>query len=342
MRVLVWHVHGSWTTSFVQGVDEYLLPVVPDRGPEGRGRARTWDWPADAREVTPEQLRDEEVDVVVLQRPEDLELAERWTGRRPGVDLPAVYVEHNAPPEHAVRTRHPLADRRDVPVAHVTAFNRLMWDCGVAPTTVVDHGIVDPGHRWTGERERLGVVVNEPVRRWRVAGTDILLDVATRLPVDVYGMGMAALEEAAREWGRDERQGTSGAGRRRSHGLRPGPDLVTHDDVPQAAMHDLLARDRAYLHPYRWTSLGLSLLEAMALGLPVLALSTTEAPEAVPPTAGLVTNDVDALVTVGRRWLRDPDEARERGLAAREHVLAHYGLERFLADWQSLLKEVTR
>ena len=368
MRVLVWHVHGSWTTSFVQGTDEYLLPVVPDRGPEGRGRARTWDWPQGAREVTPEQLRDEEVDVVVLQRPEDLELAERWTGRRPGVDLPAVYVEHNAPPEHAARTRHPLADRRDIPVAHVTAFNRLMWDCGVAPTTVVDHGIVDPGHRWTGERERLGVVVNEPVRRWRVAGTDIVLDVATRLPVDVYGMGMAALEEVARSWGQGEdphsqhasgaagpngepastgtvgRNGPSGtaSGRRRGAGRRPGPDLVTHDDVPQAAMHDLLARDRAYLHPYRWTSLGLSLLEAMALGLPVLALSVTEAPEAVPPAAGVVTNDVDALVAAGRRWLRDPAEARERGLAAREHVLAHYGLDRFLADWESLLKEVTR
>ncbi|MBC7292253.1 MAG: glycosyltransferase [Actinotalea sp.] len=350
MRILVWHVHGSWTTSFVQGPDEYLLPVVPDRGPEGRGRARTWDWPASAREVTPEQLGTQEVDLVVLQRPEDLELTERWTGRRPGVDLPAVYVEHNAPPEHAARTRHPLAERRDVPVAHVTAFNRLMWDCGVAPTTVVDHGIVDPGYRWTGERARLGVVVNEPVRRWRVAGTDILLDVATRLPVDVYGMGMAALEEAARRWGHDDggAPGTDeraarrrGAGRRRG-GRRPGPDLVTHDDVPQAAMHDLLGRDRVYLHPYRWTSLGLSLLEAMAVGLPVLALSTTEAPAAVPPSAGLVSNDVDALVAAGRRWVNDAAEARERGMAAREHVLAHYGLERFLADWQSLLKEVTR
>jgi glycosyltransferase involved in cell wall biosynthesis len=349
MKVLVWHVHGSWTTSFVHGPDEYLLPVVPDRGPEGLGRARTWDWPEAAREVTPEELAQEEVDVVVLQRPEDLELAERWTGRRPGADLPAVYVEHNAPPEHAVRTRHPLADRRDIPVAHVTAFNRLMWDCGVAPSTVVDHGIVDPGHRWTGERERVGVVVNEPVRRWRVAGTDILLDVATRVPVDVYGMGMAALEEAAARWGRDEATAAEGQTAaepprpsRRSHGVHPGPDLVTHDDVPQAAMHDLLARDRLYLHPYRWTSLGLSLLEAMALGLPVLALSTTEAPAAVPTSAGLVTNDVDALVAAARRWLADPDEARERGLAAREHVLAHYGLERFLADWQTLLKEVTR
>lgn len=326
MRVLVWHVHGSWLTSFVQGEHDYLVPVLPDRGPDGRGRARTWDWPASVREVTPAQLRDEPVDVVVLQRPHELELVERWTGRRPGVDVPAVYVEHNTPAGPAVATRHPLADRRDVPVVHVTRFNALVWDCGVAPTTVVDHGIVDPGHRFTGERARVGVVVNEPVRRWRVAGTDQLLAVAARVPVDVYGMGMAALEDAAREHG-----GPDGA-----------PDLVTHDDVPQDAMHGLLGRDRAYFHPYRWTSLGLSLLEAMAVGLPVLAFATTAAPEAVPPSAGVVSNDVDVLVARARRWLSDPDEARETGLAGRAHVLAHFGLDRFLADWQSVLKEVSR
>ena len=58
MRILTWHVHGSWTTSFVHGPHEYLLPVVQDRGPDGRGRARTWDWPAAAQELTPEQLGD--------------------------------------------------------------------------------------------------------------------------------------------------------------------------------------------------------------------------------------------------------------------------------------------
>ncbi|MDQ4029188.1 MAG: glycosyltransferase family 1 protein, partial [Actinomycetota bacterium] len=45
MNIFLWHVHGSWTTSFVQGRHRYLLPVLPDRGPEGRGRAETWDWP---------------------------------------------------------------------------------------------------------------------------------------------------------------------------------------------------------------------------------------------------------------------------------------------------------
>ena len=35
--------------------------------------------------------------MVVLQRPDELDLAERWLGAAPGRDVPAVYVEHNTP-----------------------------------------------------------------------------------------------------------------------------------------------------------------------------------------------------------------------------------------------------
>ncbi|HYY43950.1 MAG TPA: glycosyltransferase family 1 protein, partial [Actinomycetota bacterium] len=85
MRVLLWHVHGSWTTSFVQGRHTYLVPVQPERGPDGRGRALTWEWPQTVHEVTPEELRQADVDVVVLQRPHELaQLAPEWLGRRPG------------------------------------------------------------------------------------------------------------------------------------------------------------------------------------------------------------------------------------------------------------------
>src|SRR3954467_13210913 len=174
MRVLLWHVHGSWTTSFVQGRHEYLLPVTPDRGPDGLGRARTWTWPASAREVFPAQLRDTDVDVVVLQRMRDLDLVREWLGREPGRGLPAVFLEHNAPDGAVPNTRHPLADRDDIPIAHVTYFNRTFYDNGRAPTTVIEHGIGARGERWTGGGPPAGVVVNEPVRRGRYVGADLL------------------------------------------------------------------------------------------------------------------------------------------------------------------------
>ena len=126
MRVFLWHVHGSYTNSLVQGGHEYLLAVTPDRGPDGLGRARTWSWPANVVEAPATELRHADFDVVVLQRPHEVELLERWTGLRAGVDVPAVYGEHNTPAGHAATTRHPLADRSDIAVAHVTAFHGLM------------------------------------------------------------------------------------------------------------------------------------------------------------------------------------------------------------------------
>ena len=315
MRVLIWHVHGSWTTAFVQGPHEYLIPVVPDRGPKGRGRARTWDWPPNAIELTPAQLADAEIDLVVLQRPEDEARATEWLGRRPGRDVPAVWLEHNAPQGRVNEMRHPAADRDDLTVVHVTHTNALFWDCGSTRTQVIEHGIVDPGHRYTGELPRAAVVANEPVRRGRVVGTDLLDRLSANTPIDLFGMGVSGLATDR---------------------------IATFDDIPQHRLHEEMARRRVYLHPVRWTSLGLSLIEAMHLGMPVVALATTEVPEAVPAQAGVVSNRIEALEEALRRFLAEPEEAQRAGKAAREAALARYGLERFLTDWDELMEEMVR
>ncbi|MGW3096328.1 glycosyltransferase [Streptomyces sp. NPDC001102] len=320
MNILVWHVHGSWLTSFVQGPYTFLVPVTPDRGPDGLGRARTWQWPSSVRELSPAELREADIDLMVLQRPHELELAERWTGRRPGADVPAVYVEHNSPHETAVGTRHPLAGRTDVTLVHVTHFNRLMWDNGRAPSTVIEHGIIDPGPLWTGKEERAAVVVNEPVRRGRTTGTDLLPAFARAAPLDVFGMRTEGL-----------------AGH-----LGVEPDRLRSRDLPQSALHPAMARCRVYLHPIRWTSLGLSLLEAMFLGMPVVALDTTEVREAVPEGAGVVSNRLDVLRDALRGFLADPADARMTGEAARAAAQARYAEPRFRDDWERLIKEVTR
>lgn len=304
MNILLWHVHGSWTTSFVQGKHRYLIPVNPARDAWGRGRARTFDWPSTVEEMPLEQIRD--VDVAIVQRPEELALVPPR--------VPVIYVEHNTPRGDVPDSRHPMADRDDLLIAHVTHFNELFWDTGGTRTAVIEHGIVEPAARWSGELERLAVVTNEPVRRQRVTGTDLYPRFARVAPLDVFGMGVAGLT---------------------------GDRITAYDDPPQHRMHRLVAQRRAYLHLCRWTSLGLSLIEAMQMGMPVIALATTEAVAAVPSDAGVLDTRVDTLLEAAQWLIEDPAAAARLGACAREIALVRHGLDRFLADWDRLLEEET-
>lgn len=319
MRVLLWHVHGSYTTSFVHGPFDVTVPVAADRGPDGLGLPTTYTWPDTVVEAPLDQVgRSHPVpDVVLLQRPHEAELLRAATGLRAGVDVPAVYLEHNAPRPSAADSRHPMADQHEIPVVHVTHFNRMMWDTGGARSLVVEHGVPDHGALWRGRQGRAVVVVNEPVRRGRITGTDLLPMVALAAPVDVYGMGTEVLTTA-------------------EHGY----EVLGHGDVPQQRMLGELADRRVYVHLCRWTSLGLSLLEALMLGMPAVGLATTEAPEALAGSGVLLSNQPAKLNAAIRRYSHDWDAAAHAGRRARTWVRERYGLPRFHADWERVMKEV--
>lgn len=313
--VLLWHVHGSWTDAFVRGRHRYVLPRNDACDADGRGLCgRQWKR---ADEVAVDKLADEPVDLVVLQRPEELDLAARWLGRRPGQDVPAVYVEHNAPRPSPVNSRHAIAERSDITLVHVTDFNRLMWDNGVAPTTVITNGIPDPGDRYTGELPAAAAMINEPLRRNRVVGTDLLGRLSTDVPLDVWGMGTHELND-----------------------IDLGGQVRGRGDVHPPELHRQVARRRVYLHTTRWTSLGLSLIEAMHLAMPVVAVASTMAPLAVPSQAGVVSADVDTLAEAVRLFVSEPEAARAAGKSARLFALHRFGLQRFLGDWDQLIDGV--
>lgn len=244
------------------------------------------------------------IDVAIFQHPEEIEEFGEWLGgRRAGRDVTAIYLEHNAPQGWVNEMRHPIAGRDGFHLVHVTHFNALFWDSGDTPVRVVEHGIVDPGYRYSGELPRCAIAINEASRRGRVTGTDLLPWIERHAPYDLFGIG-------------------------------------TSRDLPQAQLHDAMARRRVYVHPYRWTSLGLSLLEAMHLGMPVVALATTEVPAAVPATAGVVSNRLDVIADALHWLMKDRDAARKLGERARAYALARYGVHRFLADWDTLLSSI--
>ncbi|MGV0834427.1 glycosyltransferase [Mycolicibacterium thermoresistibile] len=303
--------------SFVAGRHRYLVPVSTDEPAVARGLLGR-DWP-NAVEVPTDRLRDQDIDLVVVQRPEEIELAERWLGRRLGPDVPTVYVEHNAPRPFAVDSVHPIADRHDIPLIHVTEFNELMWDNGAAPTMVINHGVADPGRLYTGEIPAAAAMINEPLRRWRTVGADLLGELAAHRPIDVWGIDTLALND------------------RHPNGLVRG-----RGDVSPPQLWREVARRRVYLHTARWTSLGLSMVEAMFLGMPIVAVATTMAPLVVPTEAGVVSANPKTLAYALERFATDFADAGAAGKAARDFAVANFSLDRFLTQWDEVIDGLCR
>lgn len=82
----------------------------------------------------------------------------------------------------------------------------------------------------------------------------------------------------------------------------------------------------------RKEGLGIALIEAMALGRPVVALAVGGVPEVVAEGTGWLAAapTADALATVMRAACADPQERKRRGERARAHVLERFSLPQMI------------
>jgi hypothetical protein len=87
----------------------------------------------------------------------------------------------------------------NVLLVHVTPFNALMWDNGVTPTRVIEHGVLVPDDvAYHGTLPKGVTVVNNLARRGRRLGADLFEEVRRNVPLDLVGMGSAELGGSAR------------------------------------------------------------------------------------------------------------------------------------------------
>jgi hypothetical protein len=301
LRILSWPIHGSYFNTLAQLDHEWILPVKPG-APEGYGGRGTPDYPPSIRDVPAASVRDLDLDLVLLQSLRNLEEDAAEILSPAQQRLPHIYLEHNTPSPHPVTSRHPFADRRGL-LVHVTRYNRLMWDNGPAPTRVIEHSVaIDPAATYVGTRPEGITVINSMPRRGRAVGLDLFLEARRHVPIQLAGF---------------ENDGLDGLG-----------------DIPYPRLHRLMREYRFLFSPCRYTSLPLAVIEALTIGMPVVALATSALPEAiVNGVHGYLSNDPEVLIAGMQRLIHDPDHARELGANARDLAARRFGLGRFARDW---------
>jgi glycosyltransferase involved in cell wall biosynthesis len=112
-------------------------------------------------------------------------------------------------------------------------------------------------------------------------------------------------------------------------------------EVANVELAAAIAPYRFFFHPVRYTSLGLAVVEAMMLGMPVVGFATTELPSVIRSGVdGFVDLRLARLVDAMRALQDDPALARRWGEAARRTALERFHIDRFVADWDRLLCRV--
>jgi hypothetical protein len=310
LNVLTWHTHGSYLYYLSQAPHEFHVLSKPGRPPGYGGRCGHIPWDDNVHDLPVEEARERQFDCILFQDDHQWE-KDQYEFLTPAQRaLPRIYLEHDPPRAHPTDTRH-LVDDPDVLLVHVTPFNELMWDNGRTPTRVIEHGVRIPdGVAYRGDLERGLVITNHLDRRGRRMGPDLFLSVRQQLPLELVGM-------AAEELG--------------------GLGEIEHAHLPAFA-----SRYRFLFSPIRYSSLGLAVIEAMMVGMPIVALATAEMATVIENgVSGYADTNVAALVGHMRELLRDPGLARELGQGARRRARERFSIERFAADWDAALRHVT-
>jgi glycosyltransferase involved in cell wall biosynthesis len=118
------------------------------------------------------------------------------------------------------------------------------------------------------------------------------------------------------------------------------PGVTFHGLLGREPLGELFAAATVFALPTLREAFGLSILEAMAFGLPVVASRIEAIPEIVADgETGLLVppREATALAAAICELLRDPARARRMGAAGRQRVQARYGWERAAGEMLGVL-----
>ena len=309
LKILTWPVHGNYQWYLSQVRHAFYFPVRAGGGVGYGGRGDSFPFGENVHDVPADGVREREFDLVLFQSRRHFEEDQFQLLSPSQRKLPKIYLEHDPPQQHPTNTRH-WASNDDVMLVHVTPFNALMWDSGQATTRVIEHGVMVPETaQYTGRNKSGIVVVNNLRARGRRLGADVFEEVRQRVPLDLVGM-------AADELG--------GIG-----------------EIAPTELASFISNYRFFFNPIRYTSLGLAVIEAMTVGMPIVGLATTEMTTVIQNGVnGFVDTDVPKLVDYMQALLTDADEARRLGANARKYALERFNIGRFVHDWEQTFAAV--
>jgi hypothetical protein len=226
--------------------------------------------------------------------------------------LPVIHIDHTEPPPNVSNgeMRNLKSLRADVH-CFITEHNKTTWD-GRPEDIVIPHGIDDSIFKgYTGENEYGISCVNHFMTRDVFCGWELWKQIRAEVNVQLIG-------------------------------YNPGNSVVPSRSInnPQE-LAATFAQARYFLNTSLLSPCPLSLLEAAAVGLPVVSTAYQEVPKIF--THGkdaFLSNDPAVLIAYCKTLTENKELALQMGAAARKTIIEKFGMDQFKANWNMAIGKV--
>lgn len=264
-----------------------------------------------------------------------------WHARRNVEMLLGLFLRHvmrqnlkllftSASQRHHSRYTKFLINRMD----HVIATSKATAKYLKVPNTVILHGInldqFEPAKDIKALRNANGIpgefVIGCVGRIRKQKGTDVFVDAMIKLLPDypkasAIVLGRATASHQSFLEGLKEKVAKAGLSDR----------ILFPDEVPVHKIAIWYQMMTLFIAPQRWEGFGLTPLEAMGCGVPVIATTVGAFPELIVEgeTGTLIEpGNVTAMIEAARRYLNDPHRVKNQSETAHSHVHESFPIER--------------
>jgi glycosyltransferase involved in cell wall biosynthesis len=301
MKILTYWTHESFQTNLAKTGHEFYNLPSPNR-PNG--------WNLNSRplpvNMIPISLEDAKTqaktfDLLLTQSDMQWFISDWWHGKR-------LHLEHTTYPQE-------MDPYWKCPSVFITEYNKKMWKEGPKgyKSTVIRHAIdIDEWPKWEGNFPDVLTVANSFRKRDWCLGYSFFEWVTKNFRVVILG--------------------------------NDNEDIKNHRVLSSSNWSEVKMLYEAYgvyFNSSLHSPVPMSVLEAMAVGMPVVSTNTCELPYYIKSYMnGVISDNPDELSFALNRILSDKEFGVKLGNNARETVAELCNTERFVGQWQKVLEEV--
>lgn len=307
MKILSHFAHASFQTNLCSIPDTAFFHMV-----NGNDLKSAWpeeNKPSNVFEIQESDVNPADFDVLIMHRHEQMQKFASWKIKK-------IFVEHTAPYPFGDQPSFWKPKRKQYVdfTVFITKTNRDAWgfehdsDC-----TYIRHGIPEMEIIDRVREKFVMTTTNEFISRDWCCGYNLWAQVIWPFSdVRVYGYGNDNL------------------GKKYSRGS------LIHNDI----LH-LLPGAGVYFNPATASPIPMSLLEAMALGVPIVSTAFYEPGILLKNHVhGIISNDPTELRKGIKFMLEHNAEAKDMGLAGQKLVRELFSINTFIEKWQKVLESV--